>query len=169
MAPPVRRVVSTTLLALASCSSSPPPRTATPEEARKLYPDLEVARTVTITKAEPPPGCAPLGTVTSEGAGWGADAHYFQLQRNTAHMGGNYVVMDLAAQGLVGRAFRCAPPSGGAATGRAPASAACEPACSPGYTCLRGQCVSACNPACNTGDVCGADRICRPAPAQGAL
>jgi len=38
----------------------------------------------------------------------------------------------------------------------------CEPDCSPGYTCLRGTCVSACNPACTAGERCGADRICHP-------
>jgi hypothetical protein len=44
--------------------------------------------------------------------------------------------------------------------------AACEPECSPGYTCLRGTCVSACNPACAAGERCGVDRICHPvAPA----
>jgi hypothetical protein len=44
--------------------------------------------------------------------------------------------------------------------------ATCEPECSPGYTCLRGTCVSACNPACGAGERCGVDRICHPvAPA----
>ncbi len=38
----------------------------------------------------------------------------------------------------------------------------CEPDCSPGYTCLRGKCVSACNPLCQAGERCGADRICHP-------
>jgi hypothetical protein len=46
----------------------------------------------------------------------------------------------------------------------APASSApagaCEPDCSPGYTCLRGTCVSSCNPPCAAGQRCGADRIC---------
>jgi hypothetical protein len=44
-----------------------------------------------------------------------------------------------------------------AATAAAPI---CEPDCSPGYTCLRGTCVSACNPLCGGGERCGADRIC---------
>jgi hypothetical protein len=38
----------------------------------------------------------------------------------------------------------------------------CEPDCSPGYTCLRGKCVSACNPTCGDNERCGADRICHP-------
>lgn len=38
----------------------------------------------------------------------------------------------------------------------------CEPECSPGYTCLRGTCVSACNPLCGAGERCGADRVCHP-------
>jgi hypothetical protein len=47
----------------------------------------------------------------------------------------------------------------------APAAAgACEPDCSPGYTCLRGVCVSACNPPCPAGERCGADRVCYPSP-----
>ncbi|APR77989.1 Hypothetical protein A7982_03336 [Minicystis rosea] len=42
----------------------------------------------------------------------------------------------------------------------APNPLICEPDCSPGYTCLRGKCVSACNPLCGAGERCGADRIC---------
>jgi hypothetical protein len=38
----------------------------------------------------------------------------------------------------------------------------CEPDCSPGYTCIRGTCVSACNPVCGGGERCGTDRICHP-------
>jgi hypothetical protein len=38
----------------------------------------------------------------------------------------------------------------------------CEPDCSPGYTCIRGTCVSACNPLCAHGERCGTDRICHP-------
>ncbi len=43
---------------------------------------------------------------------------------------------------------------------RPPPAPICEPDCSPGYTCLRGTCVSACNPLCASGERCGADRVC---------
>jgi hypothetical protein len=45
------------------------------------------------------------------------------------------------------------------------AAPVCEPDCSPGFTCLRGVCVSACNPLCAKGERCGADRICHPVAA----
>jgi hypothetical protein len=44
----------------------------------------------------------------------------------------------------------------------APPAGVCEPDCSPGYTCLRGTCVSACNPLCGENERCGADRLCHP-------
>jgi hypothetical protein len=63
-----------------------------------------------------------------------------------------------------------APPAKAVTMGETPnpplKAVACEPECSPGYTCLRGTCVSACNPACAAGERCGVDRICHPvAPA----
>lgn len=45
-------------------------------------------------------------------------------------------------------------------TAAPPSTPVCEPECSPGYTCLRGVCVSACNPPCPFGQRCGADRVC---------
>jgi hypothetical protein len=53
-----------------------------------------------------------------------------------------------------------APPPPTAPPAPKPAAAICEPDCSPGYTCLRGACVSACNPLCGSAERCGADRIC---------
>jgi hypothetical protein len=49
-----------------------------------------------------------------------------------------------------------------------PSAASCEPDCSPGFTCLRGACVSACNPRCGAGERCGADRVCHPIAAVAA-
>ena len=55
-------------------------------------------------------------------------------------------------------------PAAAASAAVSPA-ALCEPECSPGYTCLRGACVSACNPRCGAGERCGGDRICHPVAA----
>ena len=112
------------------------------------------------------------------------------LQEKTTRLGGNWVTLDAtggysyAAAITRGRAFFCddaalaqldAPTAGdGHAATRsdgadkiardAPtvttAATRCEPDCSPGFTCLRGRCVSACNPACDAGERCGADRVC---------
>lgn len=114
----------------------------------------------------------------------------FELRRQAVLGGGNYLFIDnvaaprdtdyMPAFVIKARLFACpavipaptalaAAPSAtlGAATpipasaGAPPASAlVCEPDCSPGYTCLRGKCVSACNPLCAPGERCGADRIC---------
>jgi hypothetical protein len=43
----------------------------------------------------------------------------------------------------------------------APAAAACDPPCSPGYACQAAVCVALCNPRCAADEVCGGDRICR--------
>lgn len=40
----------------------------------------------------------------------------------------------------------------------------CIPDCSPGYTCVNGECISACNPPCGPGQVCSAERICTSPP-----
>jgi hypothetical protein len=56
-------------------------------------------------------------------------------------------------------------PSGGAPGPKAAPEPHCEPDCSPGYTCLRGTCVSACNPRCGANERCAADRVCHPVAA----
>jgi hypothetical protein len=72
----------------------------------------------------------------------------------------------LPAATVLAAASSSAPAAQPPATTGAPAPPAtalvCEPDCSPGYTCLRGKCVSACNPLCAANERCGADRICHP-------
>lgn len=41
-----------------------------------------------------------------------------------------------------------------------PDTGVCEPACRPGFVCVRGTCTSACNPPCDPGLVCTADLQC---------
>ena len=121
---------------------------------------------VQISKAEPPPECQPAGTVT--GSGWSVEDAYSELRQGARNKKANYVVMDGLANGLFGRAFRCpvtvTPKAGPAPVTASEASTACEPACSPGYVCLRAACVSACNPPCATGQRCEADRSCHATP-----
>jgi hypothetical protein len=40
---------------------------------------------------------------------------------------------------------------------------ACDPICSPGFTCREAQCVPQCNPPCESGEVCSRKRVCEPA------
>jgi hypothetical protein len=158
-------------LVLAGCYSHPAPRTATPEEVAKYYPQLAAAQAageITISKAEPPPGCTPIGS--ARGFGWTMDSVYESLREKAAEQGANYVVLDGVAGGLFGRTFRCPPPSQVIVVQQSqpallapPPAPSCEPACSPGYACVRGSCVSACNPACAAGQQCGADRVCHAA------
>lgn len=46
----------------------------------------------------------------------------------------------------------------------------CEPSCRPGFTCVRGACVSACNPECPAGEFCTSAGLCeRMGPDAGAM
>jgi hypothetical protein len=46
----------------------------------------------------------------------------------------------------------------------APAAEACTPICSPGFACVRHQCIPECNPACAPTEICNGHRTCEPAP-----
>lgn len=144
------------------------------------------------TKIEPPKDCRALGPLEGKDTDrWAAgglsyEAALLDLRKKAVTGGGNRVVVDevtspratdyLPAFLIEARMFTC--PVAGAAVASAPgpaiASAAaaparvCEPDCSPGFTCLRGVCVSACNPLCGAGERCSADRICRADPTMAA-
>jgi hypothetical protein len=152
-----------------------------------------------VSKVEPPKTCRALGPLEGKDTDrWAAgglsyEAALLDLRRKAVTSGGNRLVVDevtspratdyLPAFVIQARLFSC-PVAGAAAASASSAPAAsvapaparaCEPDCSPGYTCLRGACVSACNPLCGAGERCGADRICRadptvmsPAPAPAA-
>lgn len=138
----------------------------------------------------PPRSCRLLGPLIGKDSdrwvpgGPRYETAMLDLRKKAVLGGGNYLVMDSIeppqdrdyTPTFIVRAKLFACPSTGAerATAEpAPSSAAsaapkrtappiCEPDCSPGYTCLRGTCVSACNPLCAAGERCGADRICHP-------
>lgn len=144
-------------------------------EPQKMEPVTPAAPTlqinpamVRVTKNEPPPGCKELGSVTA-GMVFSYDGALASLRQKTAELGGDWLTLDMPT---VGRVFFCppdvvnaydaarnpnAPPPPAAA---APYSILCEPDCSPGFACVRGQCVEACNPKCVLPARCGADRIC---------
>jgi hypothetical protein len=130
--------------------------------------------TVRVETHDPPPGCAARGFVEGSAPSLGSDSYdksIRALQRETSRRGGNWVTIEATGQRGIyvtitrGRAFFCSNEALAAKTVTSPPVAssepgACEPDCSPGYTCLRGRCVSACNPPCASGERCGADRIC---------
>lgn len=139
---------------------------------------------VTVTsKGEPPPACRALGALEGKDTdrwapgGLSRDAALVDLRKKAVVGGGNLLVIDAEAAprasdylpsfSIQARLFACPVPEPAPAPAvmAEPAPArACEPDCSPGYTCLRSVCVSACNPLCGAGERCSADRICRPAP-----
>ena len=145
-----------------------------------------IAAVEVTSKIEPPPACRALGPLegkdTDRWAPGGLSQHaaLLDLRKKAAAGGGNHVVIDevtppqtsdyMPSFSIQGRLFACPAAAARSATlppepasSATPASArVCEPDCSPGYTCLRGVCVSACNPLCPSGERCGADRICRP-------
>jgi hypothetical protein len=144
----------------------------------------------------PRSGCRALASLEGKDTDrWVPGGPYYEkavtdLRRQAVLGGGNYLFIDsttpprdtdyMPAWVVKARLFSCprvavepaanaASPASGAATA-APASSSvalvCEPDCSPGYTCLRGKCVSACNPLCGAGERCGVDRICHPISPQ---
>jgi hypothetical protein len=149
------------------CADNPPPKAQSP--GKQINPQL-----VRVTKAEPPTGCTMLGSVTA-GMAFSYENAIDSLRIKTAELGGDWLTLDYPT---AGRAFWCppavvdaydaarsvtapaAPPPAAPATSPA-YSLLCEPECSPGYTCVRGQCVEACNPRCVAPQRCGVDRLCK--------
>ncbi|MEP7120883.1 MAG: hypothetical protein ABJE95_08240 [Byssovorax sp.] len=137
------------------------------------------------SKIEPPEACRALGPLEGKDTDrWAAgglsyEAALIDLRRKAVNGGGNRLVVDEVALPRAGdylpafviqaRLFACPAVGSGAASASVvpaanaatPPAPSCEPDCSPGYTCLRGACVSACNPLCSSGERCGVDRICR--------
>ncbi len=151
-----------------------------------------IAAVEVASKVEPPAACRALGPLegkdTDRWAPGGLSEHValLDLRRKAVTGGGNHVVIDVVTPpresdympsfSIQARLFAC-PAAGGrpaalspepAGSARPAPARACEPDCSPGYTCLRAVCVSACNPLCASGERCGADRICRPDAVPGS-
>jgi hypothetical protein len=169
----VQRLASIwTSIALLACAShiTQPTRTATPEEEAQMYPELHF----TVSNQEPGPGCEFLSVVT---ASEGDESDPYQgLRERALALRGNYLVPDASRASRLtwgyrvayearGRVFRCAaiPAVVRVAPAPIPAIPTCEPECSPGFTCVRGTCVSACNPPCSSDQRCLADRLCHSA------
>jgi hypothetical protein len=163
------------LVVLAACSKpTPQPRTATPEETRRYYPELYArGPAIVVGNTDPGPACEYLGEVTADESE--SRDPYEQLKERALELHGNYLLADgtrvsritwgyRIKSELKGRVFRCAampvtvPPPSMASVPQV----VCEPPCSPGYTCVRATCVSACNPPCGENAQCGVDRICHP-------
>lgn len=132
---------------------------------RGAYMDPRVAAQVTVSKNEPPPGCAYVGAVNGKSyLGDLSDAHGDVL-RNAVLRGGNFVSVDLVERPMLvglggyvvrGRLFACPSMKSAspvAAVPRAPAMGtmeqaatavkACEPDCATGFGCQLGVCVAA--------------------------
>jgi hypothetical protein len=128
------------------------------------YLDPKVASQVTVSKAEPPPGCELVGAIKGATAfGELGDAHA-ELLRSAVLRGGSYVSVDLVERPMIagvggytvrGRLFSCRMPMAPMASMPAPAQPpapmaphatevkACEPDCAAGFTCQLGACVAA--------------------------
>jgi hypothetical protein len=168
-----------------ACNAGPPP----------LSPK---AMAVQVLKADPPPGSTDLGAITAyDGIGCGPlsddgtfDGALARIRNDAAARGGNYVEMVAIIEPhfqdncqnhtftIVGRLFRVRPKAAGQTSevaacdppcspGFSCESGACKPApcsaaCSPGYACESGACKALCNPPCKDGTVCRQDRTCGP-------
>ncbi len=140
----------------------------------------------------PPTGCRMLAALEGKDTNrWSPGGPHYEkavveLRRQAVIGGGNFLFIDnvapprdsdyLPAYVVKARLFACpattpasvptvaavAPPPPVHPPAQPSPALVCEPDCSPGYTCLRGKCVSACNPLCEAGERCGADRICHP-------
>lgn len=173
------------LLALAACAAPRPPAQLSQQGSTvhvgKTRPASN-ARELGPVDGESGNGCAGFGTI---GTYESAEA---DLRNHTAEMGGNYAEIltvlpphDTGTQCpdnrmiIHGVAFKTAEDAVGTdasaplasppappAPAPPPAATACDPPCSPGYTCSAGSCVPLCNPPCGPGQVCRADRLCVP-------
>ena len=145
-----------------------------------------------VSKVEPPAACRGLGALEGKDSnrwvpnGPSYEAALVDLRRKAVAGGGNHVVLDVLTPpnaldymptfSIQARLFACpaaregiaAPPPRAPPSAQPASARICEPDCSPGYTCLRGACVSACNPLCGAGERCGVDRICRPDTVPGS-
>ncbi len=180
MLEPMRALaVPAAVLALTACTPPRPPAKLSAEgtavHVSRTHPSLK-AKVLGPVEGESGNGCAGFGTI---GTYETAEA---DLRNRTAAMGGDYVEIQAIAPPhdtgtqcpdnrmiLRGVAYKTAlAPAATAASSPlpppppAPSTTACDPACSPGYTCEGGACVALCNPPCGPGQVCRADRLCVP-------
>lgn len=144
---------SIVMLALAATGYASPQETLRPGGLPGLQPEQ-----VVVAKLEPGPACSALGPSEATDVAFGiprCEAVVAKVQKKAA---GLDALRSPGPNGLPlsGRAFAC---PADAIPGREQTKQ-CEPDCSPGHTCLRGQRASACTPACEAGRRCGADRTC---------
>jgi hypothetical protein len=142
------------------------------------------ARAVRVGKADPPSDAKSLGPVeVSDGDEFctrlegtrGTYRRALKLLRNrVARLHGNYAqIMTITEPAplygpclytIRGLAYRL--PAASAEAQQAVSESACDPPCSPGYTCDSESCQPVCNPPCASGQVCRADRTCGVEPAE---
>lgn len=136
-----------------------------------------------VAKSDPPAGAREIGPIVAED-GDGCDAFdpqtgtyshaLVKLRNRAAARGGNYVEI-MTMEEPHQETQRCydnrfvirgmlydVPGSSADAVDSAADPNACDPPCSPGFTCDEGACEPVCNPACSSGQVCRADRTCGP-------
>jgi hypothetical protein len=167
--------------ALTACATARPPAKLNAQgiavRVSRMHPSPN-ARVLGPVEGESGNGCAGFGTIGTYEA---AEA---DLRNRTAAMGGDYVEIRAIAPPhdtgtqcpdnrmvIRGVAYKTVEaPAEAAASSPLPRplppppspATACDPACSPGYTCDAGTCVALCNPPCGPGQVCRADRLCVP-------
>lgn len=139
---------------------------------------------VRVAKGDPPPGARELGPIVGEDGDecGGLDAvsgtytrALIRVRNRAAARGGNYVeIMTLTEPHqetrysydcryvIRGMLYDVPAPSASEPGESASDSSACDPPCSPGFTCDEGACEPVCNPECSAGQVCRADRTCGP-------
>jgi hypothetical protein len=129
-----------------------------------------------VVSRRPGPGYVEVAQIDrSFGAGQYRNPQEFasSVHAKVCAVGGELLVTeangaDVIVRGIVFRragAPRLQPPSPppqDRPTERAPAAEACNPICSPGFSCNAGTCMPQCNPACTEDETCGHDRLCHP-------
>jgi hypothetical protein len=176
------RLLAGAALLLAGCAAPPAPANLSTQGGTVHVgraPPSSNARSLGPVEGQSGYGCAGFGTIGTYQA---AEA---DLRNRTASLGGDYVEIqtvlpphDTGTQCpdnrmiIHGFAYKTvedavataasSPPAPPALS--APAATACDPPCSPGYSCDAGSCVALCNPPCGPGQTCRADRLCVPGP-----
>lgn len=128
------------------------------------YLDPKLASQITVSKSEPPPGCAMVGYVKGATTFGDLGEAHGEVLRSAVLRGGNFVSVDLVERPLIvgvggytvrGRLYACPQPSKAAPMVQAPRPPsappavtpatevkACEPDCAQGFTCQLGACVA---------------------------
>ena len=145
--------------------------------ATATFPAREPNCVFDVVGSHPGPGYLEVAQIAIEGdrsfgAGQYRNPQEFAdvVHARVCAIGGDALVTEVNGFGIIVRGIvfhrvdEPQPPLQGQPAEVVPAADACNPICSPGFSCNAGTCIPQCNPACGEAETCGNDRLCHPRP-----